>query len=368
MWVGSALAGGFSTGNIVVVRVGDGAAALSTVATAAFIEQYTTAGALVGTPLALPTAVSGSNKRLNVNGSATTEGFITRSANGQFLIVVGYDAALGTASVSTTASATVHRVVGRININTGAIDSSTAVDMYSGSNIRSASSDDGTRFWTGGNSSTNGGVRFISSLGGTTSDMLAATPNNVRVVDIFSGVISQLLVSSASGTFLGVCTVGSGLPATTGQTITLFNGFPTAGTHSPYDYYIPNATTVYVADDGSVANGGGIQKWTNTGGTWSLAYNVITTAVRGLSGYVEGGNVILIATTTATSNNALISVTDTGAGSTSSTLASAGTNKAFRGVRYLRPAGTACVADIAPPGGNGQVNVDDLLLVINNWG
>lgn len=27
-----------------------------------------------------------------------------------------------------------------------------------------------------------------------------------------------------------------------------------------------------------------------------------------------------------------------------------------------------CPADIAPPGGNGVVNVDDLLLVINNWG
>lgn len=27
-----------------------------------------------------------------------------------------------------------------------------------------------------------------------------------------------------------------------------------------------------------------------------------------------------------------------------------------------------CVSDIAPPGGNGSVDVDDLLLVINSWG
>ena len=27
----------------------------------------------------------------------------------------------------------------------------------------------------------------------------------------------------------------------------------------------------------------------------------------------------------------------------------------------------ACVADIAPAGGNGVVNIDDLLVVINNW-
>ena len=27
-----------------------------------------------------------------------------------------------------------------------------------------------------------------------------------------------------------------------------------------------------------------------------------------------------------------------------------------------------CPADIVPPGGNGLVNIDDLLAVINNWG
>lgn len=30
--------------------------------------------------------------------------------------------------------------------------------------------------------------------------------------------------------------------------------------------------------------------------------------------------------------------------------------------------GPVCVADVAPPGGNGSVNVDDLLLIINSWG
>src|SRR5258705_7721289 len=31
-------------------------------------------------------------------------------------------------------------------------------------------------------------------------------------------------------------------------------------------------------------------------------------------------------------------------------------------------AGPSCPADIAPPGGNGTVNVDDLLAVITSWG
>ena len=32
------------------------------------------------------------------------------------------------------------------------------------------------------------------------------------------------------------------------------------------------------------------------------------------------------------------------------------------------PPPPSCIADIAPPGGNGLVNVDDLLLIINSWG
>jgi hypothetical protein len=36
--------------------------------------------------------------------------------------------------------------------------------------------------------------------------------------------------------------------------------------------WFKDANTLYIADDGSAASGGGIQKWTQSGGTWSLAY------------------------------------------------------------------------------------------------
>ena len=51
----------FTFGNIVVVRVGDGAAALTNASTATFLDEYTPAGALVQS-IALPTAASGSNQ------------------------------------------------------------------------------------------------------------------------------------------------------------------------------------------------------------------------------------------------------------------------------------------------------------------
>jgi hypothetical protein len=38
------------------------------------------------------------------------------------------------------------------------------------------------------------------------------------------------------------------------------------------------------------------------------------------------------------------------------------------GVQNLPCAGTPCPGDITPPGGNGQVNIDDLFLVIQSWG
>jgi hypothetical protein len=37
-------------------------------------------------------------------------------------------------------------------------------------------------------------------------------------------------------------------------------------------------------------------------------------------------------------------------------------------VQSFHPGPSPCAADLSPPGGNGTVNVDDLLAVINAWG
>src|SRR4051812_24363275 len=70
---------GFTLGNLVVYRVGDGSAALAATATAVFLDEYTPTGTLVQS-IAMPTVVSGANKRLTASGTATTEGFLTLSA------------------------------------------------------------------------------------------------------------------------------------------------------------------------------------------------------------------------------------------------------------------------------------------------
>jgi hypothetical protein len=330
-------AAAFTLGDLVVVRVGDGSAALGSAATATFLDEYTSAGVFVQS-IPMPTSLSGLNQPFTLSGTATSEGFLALSGNGLYLTLGGYNAIPGTAGVTTAAPTTVPRGVARIGLN-GLIDTSTSLsDAYSGSNIRSAVSTDGVNIWTGGNAGSGlgatGGPRY-STFGGTTSVRVDTTASNMRVVNIFNG---QLYVSSSTGSLLGVSTVGTGLPTTAGSSaITILPGMPTTGTHSSYDFWFKDANTLYVADDGSAANGGGIQKWTLSAGTWSLAYTLgnngtTTTAVRGLAGTVDGsGNAVLYGTT----GNALVSVTDTGSGSAVSTLATAGANTAFRGVELL---------------------------------
>src|ERR1043166_59290 len=111
---GPAPAAAFTAGNLVVYRVGDGGTALSGNAAAVFLDEYTTGGTLVQS-IAMPTAVNGSNKRLTASGTATSEGFLTRSVDGNYLIVPGYDTNVGTATITTSASATINRVIGRVD-------------------------------------------------------------------------------------------------------------------------------------------------------------------------------------------------------------------------------------------------------------
>ena len=63
-----ASAAAFTPGNIVVYRVGDGAAALAGTGTAVFLDEYTPAGVLVQS-IAMPTTTSGAHRRLVSSGS-----------------------------------------------------------------------------------------------------------------------------------------------------------------------------------------------------------------------------------------------------------------------------------------------------------
>jgi hypothetical protein len=342
--------------DLYVTQVGDGSAALSNASTAVFVQKFAVSGGSPLSTIALPTVGAGANLPLTNSGTATSEGFLALSSNGQYLTLGGYGVAPGTASIASTESGAVNRVVGRIELSSGAVDTTTAFadGSFSQNNIRSVVSTDGQKFWVGGNGTpaANGGVRY-ATLGSTTSAQITSSPTNIRVVKIFDG---QLYASTMAGAFRGVSTVGVGVPEAA-DSATLLPGFDPA-TNSPqsvYDFWFKDDNTLYVADDRSAASGGGIQKWLFDGAAWSLSYTLgVGTGARGLAGAVDGENVTLYATTTQNAANNLVAIVDSGASSTFSVLASAPANTAFRGVAYV-PSG------ISPPGNNADFNGDNIV-------
>ncbi|WP_212744937.1 beta strand repeat-containing protein, partial [Hymenobacter jeollabukensis] len=321
-----------------VVRVGDGTAAVASgTAAAVFLDEYTPNGNLVQS-IALPTSGSGSQKQFTLTASATSEGMLALSTDRRYLTLVGYDAAPATTSVTASAAA---RVVARIDVN-GSIDTSTGLtDAYLASSPRGAATDDGTRFWLAGTGSptSSGGTRS-ATLGATTSTLLSTAPTNVRAVGIYGG---QLYISSSSGTNIGVNTVGTGLPTTAGQNTTLV--IPGNGTSpSPYgfalvdmDATVPGPDVAYVADDRSGA-GGGINKYSLVNGTWTYNGVIASTAgLRGLTVQAVGNSATLFATGT----TGLYSATDvTGynaapdPNSSLVTIKTVAANTVFRGVAF----------------------------------
>jgi hypothetical protein len=334
----------FTPGNLVIYRVGSGTGSLINTGNPVFLDEYTPAGVLVQS-IPLPTEVSGANRRLVASGTATTEGLLTRSANGSFLILTGYDSSLpGTVSLPGTDAATVNRVVGRVDHN-GNIDTTTALTDYStGSNPRSAASTNGTDIWIAGGA---GGVRH-TTLGSTTSTSVSTTVTNLRQINIFDG---QLYVSTSSGSAVRIGMVGTGTPTTSGQTIVNLPGFVTAG--SPYAFFfadldagVAGVDTLYVADDGADA----LRKYSLVGGNWVLNGTIGVNAdnYTGVTATVSGSTVTLYAVrmggSGAGGGGQLVSLVDSSGyngpfAGTPTLLATAAANTAFRGVALAPAAG-----------------------------
>ncbi len=341
----------FAAGNLAIYRIGDGSAALTSGSTAVFVDEYTPSGTLIQS-IALPTTASGGNNQLTASGTATSEGMLTRSSDGQFLVLTGYAANTGTASIAGTNSTTVPRTLGRID-SQGNVNTSTTTTAFNTNNIRSAASIDGTSIYAVG---ANTGV-VLQPLGGTgAGTVVSSSTLNLRNINIFGG---QLYVSSSSGS-LRLASVGSGVPTNTGNTATNLPGFPTTG--SPYQYFfadlsasVAGVDTVYVADD----TPGTIQKFSLVGGNWTSNGSIATgtASTRGLTAIVNGASVSLFGTT----GSSLITVVDTSGynaapPSTATSIASAGTNKVFRGIALAPFVTTSTTLAIATDSGSSSKN------------
>jgi len=348
----SANAVNLTVGNLVVERVGvGGATVLGNTAQNVAVLEFTTSGSAVQT-ITFPTTGA---SQLTDSGSATSNGYLN-SYNG-FVAVTGYNSPAGTASVASS-----NTKVTSVLDNTGAVVNRTTYPTtgtipFTGSNLRSAIATGSNTFYASGTASSGGPTGGVWYSDGASFTQISSTatgqPTNLRNIEIFN---NQLYVSSASGAFLGISKIGTGLSTTSGQTTSLEINMGTGA--SPYGFVMFDTNrdslldTAFIADDRTSA-GGGLQKWTFNGTDWvnsySLLFNAATSGltgtagsgivgIRGLTGGYDDttGAFTLFATTADASNNKIVSVVDNGtAPTTFTTLASAGTNLAFRGIDIM---------------------------------
>lgn len=331
-------AGQFTQGDLVIYEVQGTTSAASSVS----LVDYSTAGTPSGYSVALPATTSGSTHALTESGSALNDGELTLSADGQSLIATGYDAPVGTASV--TSAASTPRTVAIVS-PTGTVDTTTSLtDTATGAqNFRSA-----TTAVTGGNIYVGSGTGTgITTDGGTSATYL--TGDKVHEVQVVDG---QLYESTTKNIFQ----VGSGLPTSGSPTTTaLLSGANLPTNFGPDQFALvtlgsgstPN--TLYVADGSNGAAGAGpnaVEKYSLESGVWTATGSIPVPLVTGLTVSVSGGMSHIYVTgataDTASNNTVLAGITDSsGFGGTltgsATTLATAPTGTDFKGIA-LAPA------------------------------
>ncbi len=339
VYCNSTIAQQFTAGRLVVERVGNGTPQ-SAAGTQIYLDEYTIGGA-AGASIPMPVTTSGVVNRTVESGTSTSCGFITRSQDGKYIVVPGYDAAVGTPSVSTTM---LNKVISRVDAN-GNVSSTVLTDAtaFSGNSIRGVASTDGSDYWLSG---AGNGPLYVVHQGNTTP--VAATEISNSLIDnrctyIFN---SQLYQSTISGPTPGVFNVGVGLPTTSGQPMTTAVGLSPTG--DPYQFVIVNngLPVMYVSDYANKL----VRKYFQLGPTWYFAgattvtLGGVATGFYGITGNVSGGAVRLYLTTTNIigSNSRIVTFSDFTSASTTITGSTAGTtivgpttNTAFHGIAFV---------------------------------
>lgn len=326
----ASLSATFVPGNLVVERVGNGLAALSGNGTPIFLDEFTTSG----TPVQTAAVPTNGPSALVDSGSSSTEGQLTLAANGQSLVLAGYNIFYGATNVAGSNSVVAPRAVGSVTASGNFTLGPVSTTNFNASNIRGATSDGNGNFWAVGSGGAVG-YEGVCYMGLGTPSAIAGTIYNSRTIQDIGG---NLFYATGSGS-RGILEI-TGLPtsglATTNYVIPTGSQFGTVS--SPYGFvFNPAFTVVYVADSNPFTNSttvGGIEKWTNNAGVWGFAYTLGygNNGFVGLTANFSGANPVLYATTANGSN--LVSFVDTGVGSTGTLLATAPANTAYRSLSF----------------------------------
>lgn len=314
-------AAAFTAGDLVVSRVGDGTSALVNSGGNISLMEFSTSGSLAQT-INVGT--------IQLSGTATSEGALALSKDRSTVTIAGYISPFtGTGSLASRTDVQAPR--GYVSISAaGTVAAPVAVGAFSANNIRSAVTDSNAAWLAGGNSGT------LYNTGSNVT--IQSTVANTRVVNIING---NLYFSTGSGT----------------QGVYGFSGAPTASATATlllaqanaYDFTFNAAGTVaYVASNSGAANGA-ITRFTFSGGVWTAGAS-LSAGVNGVTGLAVDFGVAGDTIYAVTPSN-LLSVGYTSGFGAVNTLATAGTNYAFRGLEFApsvsavpEPSSTAALA------------------------
>ncbi|HEX3716380.1 MAG TPA: immunoglobulin domain-containing protein [Verrucomicrobiae bacterium] len=340
--------------NLVVARIGDGVETLNgAIGNTLYLDQVATNGRYLNTTMILDSDSSqaGTNSFIvEGTGNGLYESVLNLSQNGQYFNIVGYNANLPNSGLSfgNVQAAAVPRSILAVNgIGVATVCLTNHALDVGGLNAfpRSVVSTDGlTNFWVAGVPASGSGigaaaVRYLTPYSGTTFGSLGGGIDP-RVVSIWNGTLYL-----TSGTGLGGLLDWTGIP-TSGNPGVLISNMDEA-VPSPNDFAIsPDGLTVYIADDNTIANGGGIQRFDNGNETPTYTFGTGAASMAGAKGLAVyfptnvttwgagASGAVLYATTAEPSGNRLIAIVDTNANATAVVLDTAGPNQLLRGVRF----------------------------------
>lgn len=321
----------FTPGNLVVLQT---TGTVSKAGSQATLKEFTTAGA-AGMSVAIPTAGPTPFQTAGVYGGS--EGFLTTSTDGKYLVLAGYATAAPFTDITGTAASSTPRAVGLVYPSGFYLQYDTSNTFFSANDIRGAISD-GTNFWASGAS--NNSIDGIDYFGPGPRAALAvsAAPPKAYGMRIFNGQIyfsSQKAVAPYTASQLGIFSLGSGLP--TSGTVTTTQVINTAAV-IPQDFSFNAAGDICYIAVNLNTSAGGIQKWTRSGSTWTMAYQLGTGATNiGAYGLVvdySGALPVVYATTFETAGNRVIKIVDNGIGATAATIVAATAGTFYKGISF----------------------------------
>ncbi len=333
----------FTAGNIVVSRLGDGTTALGATTTTVRLLEFTPSTANQTEPVkTLTIASTNPGNRLTIVGNTAYESQLSRSSDGQYICMIGYDQAPGSTSVVATNG---NKVIGRVSID-GSVDYSTSFPTTASGSAKIAVSDNGSRFWTSINN-----IGYVTF--GQTITAVSVNSASQRSLGVFNNQLYGLQgFSSLFYTNVplpsGASALTTAVPVPGGQS---YEGFAFLDLDPGVSWNNTGFDLVYAANVFA-----GLEKFYYDGSTWIRAnsnantpanqYSPAGTGFSALAATVNGlGQPVIYATTGNGSliNNRLYAITDgsgrTGtmvggasANTTAIILATAGANYAFRGV------------------------------------